>query len=42
MGELQRQSLMDLEQFMQMEMPEEFAELEEGTDDKDYFILEGF
>jgi hypothetical protein len=42
MGELQRQSLMDLEQFMQMEMPEEFAELEEGKDDKDYFILEGF
>jgi hypothetical protein len=42
MGELQRQSLMDLEQFMQMEMPDEFAELEEGKDDKDYFILEGF
>ena len=42
MGELQRQTLIDLEQFMQMEMPEEYAELEEGKDDKDYFILEGF
>jgi len=42
MGELQRQTLMDLEQFMQMEMPDEYAELEEGKDDKDYFILEGF
>ena len=42
MGELQRQTLMDLEQFMEMEMPDEFAELKEGKDDKDYFILEGF
>jgi hypothetical protein len=42
MGELQRQTLMDLEQFMQMEMPDEFAELKEGKNDKDYFILEGF
>ena len=41
-GEVLQQTLMDLEQFMQMEMPEEFAELEEGKDDKDYFILEGF
>ena len=42
MGELLRQSLMNLEDFMQMEMPDEYAELEEGKDDKDYFILEGF
>lgn len=42
LGKLQRQSLMDLERFMQMEMPDEYAELEEGKDDKDYFILEGF
>ncbi len=41
-GDVLQQTLMDLEQFMQMEMPEEFAELEEGKDDKDYFILEGF
>jgi hypothetical protein len=42
MGELQRQTLMDLEVLMQTEMPEKYAEFEEEKEDKDYFILEGF
>ena len=41
-GELQRQTLVDLEVLMEMEMPDEYAELEEGKDNKDYFIMEGF
>lgn len=41
-GELQRQSLMDLEMLMETEMPDKYAEFEEGKNNKEYFILEGF
>lgn len=41
-GEMQKQAIMDLEMFMQTEMPDEYAEFEEGKNNKDYFIMEGF
>jgi hypothetical protein len=41
-GELQRQALMDLEMFLQTEMPDKYAEFEEGKNNKEYFILEAF
>lgn len=41
-GELQKQALMDLEMLMQTEMPDKYAEFEEGKNNKEYFIMEGF
>ncbi len=41
-GELQRQTVMDLEVLLQTEMPDKYAEFEAAKNNKDYFILEGF
>jgi hypothetical protein len=40
--EMQTQTIIDLERLMEVEMPEDFARLEEGKDDSNYFILEQF
>jgi hypothetical protein len=40
--EMQAQTIIDLQRLMEVEMPEDFAKLEEGKDDTNYFILEQF
>jgi hypothetical protein len=40
--EMQQQTIIDLKRLMEVEMPEDFARLEEGKDDTNYFILEQF
>jgi len=40
--QMQQQTIIDLQRLMEVEMPEDFARLEEGKDDTNYFILEQF
>lgn len=40
--EMQQQTIIDLQRLMEVEMPEDFARMEEGKDDSNYFILEQF
>ena len=40
--QMQQQTIIDLKRMMEVEMPEDFARLEEGKDDTNYFILEQF
>lgn len=40
--DMQQQTIIDLQRLMEVEMPEDFARLEEGKDDTNYFILEQF
>jgi hypothetical protein len=43
MGEVMSQALIDIEAMMEMEMPDEYSEMEKkGKDDKSYFIMERF
>jgi hypothetical protein len=41
-SEMRRQTIIDLKRLMEIEMPEDFAKLEEGKDDTSYFIMERF
>lgn len=40
--QLMGQTVIDLKILMQTELPDDYAKLDEGKDDRDYFILEGF
>jgi hypothetical protein len=40
--QMQQQTIIDLQRLMEVEMPEDYARLEEGKDDTNYFILEQF